>query len=165
MEYSLSGTDITDRVDCNLIKLSEIKQFSSIDELLKNNRCVLLFENKMNSGHWVCLYKHNNTLSFFDSYGNNMKGVGDFVPKHIDRALRQDFRDLVRLMYNSPYNVEYNHHALQKDKLGVNTCGRWCIIRMKYIDMSVDDFNKAFKRKALSPDEIIVGLTPDLPPS
>lgn len=163
MEYSLSGTDITDRVDCNLFKLSEIKRFKTIDELLKNNRCVLLFENKLNVGHWVCLYKHNNTLYFFDSYGNNMKGVGDFVPKHIDKALKQDFRDLVKLMYNSPYNVEYNHYSLQKDKFGVNTCGRWCIIRLKYIEMSIDDFNNAFKRKSLPPDEIIVKLTPDLP--
>tara|TARA_R110000782_G_scaffold16495_1_gene47177 strand:- start:385 stop:1356 length:972 start_codon:yes stop_codon:yes gene_type:complete len=163
MEYSLSGNDILENVDCNLIKLSEIKNYNSIDALLKNNRCVILFENRMNVGHWTCMYKRGNTIFFFDSYGNDMKGVYDFVPKNINQSLQQNFKDLVKLLYNSPYKVEYNDYELQKDADGINTCGRWCIIRMEYPQLSLDQFNKLFKNKALSPDEIIVKLTPEFP--
>tara|TARA_B100000214_G_C23568964_1_gene446407 strand:+ start:78 stop:566 length:489 start_codon:yes stop_codon:yes gene_type:complete len=159
MEKSLSGYEILNNVECNILTYSDIKKFNNIDDLFINDKCIILYETTKNKGHWTCIYKYKDTIYFFDSYGNNFSEQTKFIPKHINKKLKQDHKKLIELLYKSPYKVEYNEHKLQKYKQGVNTCGRWCIIRLKYPEIPVDEFNKLFKNKKLSPDEIVLGLT------
>ena len=162
MDKSLSTDDITNNIKCNLIRYSDIKKYNSIDDMLINDRCVILYETTKNKGHWTCIYKYKNTIYFFDSYGNNHEEQFNFIPKNINKALKQDHQRLTELLYKSKYRVEYNETQLQQFKEGINTCGRWVLIRMLYPHISVDDFKKLFLSKSKKPDEIIYELTKNI---
>jgi hypothetical protein len=159
MEVSLSGLDIQNQVNCNIIKYSDIPNYNNIDDLLINDKCVILYETKENYGHWTCIYKHGNTLAFFDSYGNNFNEQTKFIPTQLNKKLKNNHKNLIKLLYKSPYNVEFNEYPLQKLEEGVNTCGRWVIVRLQNPYVSVNEFHKLFVNKLMTPDEIIVKLT------
>lgn len=147
MEYSLSNNDILNYLDnkCNFHTYKELKNFNNIDELLgKYNKCVLLYLTKENYGHYTALYKVGNTIYFFDPYGYMIDDELKFVPKHLKKELNSDYRYLTELLYNSGYDVEYNEYQLQKKKIGINTCGRWVILRLIYPKISINDFYKLF---------------------
>lgn len=162
LEYSLSGEDIGNLLNkqCNIVPYNEIKNFNNIFDLMGPYRkCAILYLTSANYGHWTCIYEHNNTIYFFDSYGCIPDGQFKFIPNKLNKELGQDFSYLVNLMYNSKLPVEYNEYKLQKFKKGINTCGRWCAVRMQYPEVSINDFNKIFKNKSLSPDELVCLLT------
>ena len=159
MDKSLSTEDIVNQVNCNVLKYSDIKNYNSIDDMLINDRCVILYETTKNKGHWTCLYKYKNTIYFFDSYGNNHEEQKNFIPNKIKKALKQDHKRLTELLYNSNYDVEYNETQLQQFKNNINTCGRWVVVRMMYPHISVDNFKKLFLNKTKKADEIIYELT------
>ena len=179
MDYSLSDTDLRENIDANIVSYSDIKNYKTIDELLGNTgKCFILYETKKNTGHWTCLYKSSlektnkggygvntpkDTIYFFDPYGNNFDLQLNFIPKQINKSLGQDHKHLIELLYNSPYKVEFNEYKLQKLGRGINTCGRWCLVRLQNPSISVSNFKNLFSKKRLGnikPDEMIVRLTP-----
>lgn len=162
MDKSLSTEDILSKVKCNVMRYSDIKKYTDIDDLFINDKCVILYETTKNKGHWTAIYKYNHTIYFFDSYGNHHEEQFNFIPKYINEKLKQDHQRLTELLYKSKYNVEYNETQLQQFKKDINTCGRWCLIRLMYPHISVNDFKKMFKNKSIKPDRIVYELTKDI---
>ena len=166
MDYSLSDTDLRNNINANIVSFSDIKNYNNIDELLGfEGKCFILYETKKNMGHWTCLYKFNDTIYFFDSYGNNIDLQLNFIPKQINKSLGQNHKNLIELLYKSPYKIEFNEYQLQKLGNGINTCGRWCLIRLQYPSISVKEFKNLFSKKNLgkiSPDLMIYKLTNDI---
>lgn len=166
MEYSLSDIDLRNNINSNIVSYSDIKKYKNIDDLLGNdNKCIILYETKKNSGHWTCLYKVEKTIFFFDSYGNNIDLQLKFIPKQINESLGQDHKKLIELLYNSPYKVEFNEYKLQKLKKDINTCGRWVLIRLMYPNISIKYFKNLFSKKLIgeiSPDKMIYELTKNI---
>lgn len=161
IDYSLSGQDIVNALDgkCNLVSYPDIKHFKTIDELLgKYKKCVILYLNSANYGHWTCIYEHNGTIYFFDSYGVKPNGQLNWIPNHMNKELKQDHKHLLKLLYDSNKPVEYNEYPLQKLGNGINTCGKWVIFRLKHPFLSVENFKKMFKNKNKSPDELVNSL-------
>jgi hypothetical protein len=155
---SLSGQDILDNVKCNLTQYKDVNKYKTIDELLgKYKKCVILYHTSKNYGHWTCLYEYNGTIFFFDSYGFTPDDELKFLHKDLKKELNSNHRYLTKLLYTSNKPVEYNEYQLQERKIGVNCCGRWCIERLKYPEISVDDFYKIFKdaSKYINMDELI----------
>jgi len=66
--------------------------------------------------------------------------------------LGQDKHYLSKILktVKEPYNILYNATRYQKLKDGINTCGRWCIIRlmMHHIGYSLADFKKFIKESS-----------------
>ena len=54
----------------NIIKYSELANYSSIQQLLPRNKSwkIILIENEHNSGHWTLLLRYNNTIEWFNSH-------------------------------------------------------------------------------------------------
>jgi len=140
---------------------TELYNFSNIDDLLgKFRKVVILYLNSMNYGHWTCLYEFNNTIYFFDSYGAIPDTQQKYIKKEINEYYKQDFKHLLDLLYSSKKNIEYNQYKLQQFKKGINTCGRWCVVRLQYPEVSVDNFAEYFlNQNVMNPDELIVKLT------
>ncbi len=162
LEYSLSGDDIMKALNhkCNLISYNEIINYDNIYDLLgPYKKCVILYMNSVNYGHWTCVYEYNNKIIFFDSYGNKPDTQGKFTTNFINKEFNQNFPHLVKMMYNSGLPVEYNEYQLQRFKQGINTCGRWVCVRLLYPNYSVEEFKNIFKNRSLSPDIIICLLT------
>ena len=162
---SLSGIEILNLMDnkCNLVQYSDLHNIKSIDELLgPHKKCVLLYHTSTNYGHWCCVWEYNNTIFFFDSYGGVVDTQLKFLPRDLKQELNSNHNYLIKLMYDSDKEVEYNQHDLQSRKLGVNTCGRWCVNRLRFPEISIDDYYQLFKdsSKYMKNDELICYLVP-----
>lgn len=72
-KIDLTGDDLV-RICRNKVKVipyHELKNYSSIEDLLKEfGAVILLYETKLNFGHYTALhYDNTGRLEFFDSYG------------------------------------------------------------------------------------------------
>ena len=164
LNYSLSGEDILRELDgkCNLIQYKNIDKYKTIEDLLgKYKKCVILYNTTENYGHWTCLYEHNGTIYFFDSYG--------IIPDDELKWRRcygadcyHSVRYLTKLLYNDKRPVQYNEYPLQERRAGISTCGRHVINRLKYPEISVDDYYKIFKdaSRYMNIDKLICLLVP-----
>jgi hypothetical protein len=161
INYSLSGEDIVNLLDykCNLVAYPDIRRFNSINELLgKYKKCIILYLNNKNYGHWTCIYEYDGTIFFFDSYGIKPNGQLNWIPNHMNKELKQDHKHLLKLLYDSKKPIEYNEYPLQKFGNGINTCGKWVVFRLKYPFLSVNEFKNLFYNKNIPPDNLVNGL-------
>ena len=144
----LSDSNILKLVNgkANIMVYENLIHCKSIDEILKPcGACFLLYQNKPNFGHWCLIFKLNkNTLEFFDPYGYIPDSELKFVPQEFRKLLNEDHTYLLRLLYNSPYNIDYNEHRLQELAKNINTCGRWCVVRLWCKKMKLQKFANLF---------------------
>jgi hypothetical protein len=160
-EKALSGEEVLKLVNnrANLIKYPELSQSNNLLDILKPfGACIILYETKLNYGHWCCLIKRGDIIEHFDSYGL----MPDDELKYVDNVFRKQnnmkIPHLTYLLINLPkkYKIEYNQHKLQEKKKGINTCGRWTGLRINNKNMPIDDFADCFKDKYFNPDDIAV---------
>ncbi len=87
-------------------------------------------------GHYVCVYKMNDKIYYFDPSG--VKPLELFKKYH----LNQDFQDIT-LFYNFIKNnndiIDYNSFNLQKNKDSA-VCSLWCIFRLMNKELNNDEF-------------------------
>ena len=125
---------------------------------------VILYEKTPNNGHWAMLHNSVNedgepVIEFFDSYG--MK------PDQANKVMRLDDRpEILKYLlrhHDDGKLIVYNHFPFQKIGEGINTCGRHCMVRHRYADMSIEEYHRRLKRAAkktgLDFDEIVTILT------
>ena len=93
-------------------------------------------------GHYVCCYKYNDKIYYFDPSGT--KPLELFKKYH----LNQDFQDIT-LFYNflkeNNDKIDYNDFNLQKNKDSA-VCSLWCIFRLICYDLTNEEFIKYIKR-------------------
>jgi hypothetical protein len=143
-----------------LLKYSELANINTIDELLPEEQDyrIILTESQRNSGHWCCIMKYTDPLTgkkyieWFDSYSGKPDSELSFIPSSINKMLGQDKHYLSKILktVKEPYNILYNATRYQKLKDGINTCGRWCILRLMlhHIGYSLADFKKFIKESS-----------------
>ncbi len=157
----LSNIDLMNTLNgIKIITYSNIHKYDNINQLLgKSKKVILLYQTSRNFGHWTCLYENKGQIYFFDSYGFIPDDTLKWTPCDLKKELKQDYRYLTRLLYESHKPVHYNEYRLQKKGDMINTCGRWCVIRLEYPDISVDDFHKIFTSFNLPPDILVSAIT------
>lgn len=169
----LTEFQIKEKLDnkCNVIPYSKIKNYKTIEQMLgPYKRCVILFENQPNYGHWACaFFDRLGRLNFFNSYGNYSEdgkknsGFPDaylpFIDKRYRKAFSEDLPYLSNLFLKSKYELEYNDKQYQKMNKDIKTCGYWCVMRLKFEDMTDEEFYNFIqtncKYHGLSPDELV----------
>lgn len=156
----------------DIIKYSELANVNSIYDLLPHDRSykIILIEQKQNSGHWVAIYRYTDpktkkdTLEAFDSYGIFVDRELSFIPRMVRKLLGQDDDYLSDLFKKVPKDVPvvYNKKKFQKLRNGVNTCGRWVILRtimMKDFYYNLEEFiefiDKWKKETGMTGDELV----------
>jgi hypothetical protein len=134
------------------IKYNEIKNYNDIDELLPEDKCfkVILIEQDNNVGHWVCISKYDNTIEYFNPYGTKVDNDKRWIGKLKNMLLGQCEDVLSELMEKSKYKCVYSKTKFQKisNKLDIQTCGRWCCLRLiclRDLDMDLNKFKKFIK--------------------
>ena len=153
MDKTLSDSDISPYVK-NIVLYNELKDMTP-DDVLKNIPMAILYQETPNCGHWTLLHKTPEGIEFFDPYGiivdGEFKDLSWQQPHYLARLL-YDLSKRVRINY-SPYK-------LQKRKAGVNTCGRWTILRSLFSDWTIDEFAKVVmavsKVMGIIPDQLSV---------
>lgn len=161
----LSNQDIYSRLNgrTNVIMYNQLNQVNDIDDVMKNDSVVILFEKQPKNGHWVALIKNYNrtrnrpTIEFFDSYGM----FPDEEKKYIDDGFlfqsNQKYNKLSELLTRASekYDIEYNNYKLQRKTKDISTCGRHVISRILLKDLDIDEYNKLMRSfKGYSPDDI-----------
>lgn len=147
-----------------LILYPELVDYNNIDDVLgPHGMCVLLFEAKAGYGHWVCLWKHEGKISFFNSYGGFPDDSLEYIPAHYAKLNNEDYPYLSLLLYNSPYELTYNEHQYQKRDKDVKTCGRHVAVRLFAKHLTDEQYYKYVKffckKYNISPDEFVTLMT------
>jgi|LakMenE18May11ns_1017448.scaffolds.fasta_scaffold9917118_3 hypothetical protein len=155
--------------DVNILTYDELNKYSDIRHLLPNeiDYCIILYRQSTNSGHWVSLDRIGDMISYFDSYGGEVDCPLKWNPNELNDMLGQSIPYLSNLFDKTDLDVYYNPFRYQKMKNEVNTCGRWCILRILSAinqHMNLEDFYnmiKPFKKdKEFNLDEAISALIP-----
>jgi hypothetical protein len=129
-----------------IIKYSDLAGVNSIYDILPKDKSykVILIEDSPNHGHWCSIYRYGDTIEWFDSYGLKYDGELKFINRCIKKMLGEDKHYLTDLLKKvKDRKVIYNKKKLQKLKNGINTCGRWVILRtimMKDFFCDLDQF-------------------------
>lgn len=176
MEYLLDGNEISDVSGDNTLILSypELYEYNSIEDLFSNGieKVIILYlqdknGNNMN-GHWVCLTKYKNIVSFFDPYSYMPDSQIKWNDKKQRLKLNQDENYLTKLLLdyaNRGGIVEYNDMKFQKHDPNINTCGRHCAIRARFYEIPLKKYQNLFKemkKKGFNLDELSVDLSNEI---
>lgn len=155
--------------DVRILRYPELAQCTSLEDILQGSSCAcILYMTKDNFGHWTALIKNPGgqpySCEVFDPYGmvpdEELKYIDDDyrvksnqVRKHLSHILAQDYeRGNIKDIY-------YNRTQLQKEKNGINTCGRWCAIRCFLKTIPLEYFVKLFMNQTLPPDMLVTYMT------
>jgi hypothetical protein len=139
-----------------ILKYGDLAEYNTIYDLLNlNDFVVVLTEDAPGQGHWCALYRmKDGTVYWFDSYGVKVDGELKFIPLFVRQMLGSDEKHLTRLIRTlTPDDkklFKYNDMAVQSDKEGVNTCGRWAIffIKMCKFGYTLDEIIEFVEDKA-----------------
>lgn len=147
-----------------IVKYSELIGYDNLDHLLyPYNRVVILIQAKKNYGHWVCIF-YSDKLGkyfFFDSYGGKLDSQLKHLPLNIRKMFREDKQYLTNLIEDNQ-TVYYNKYKLQKHGEKIATCGRWCISRLLFPDLTSEEFYNLFKSKSNDTDKLVTEFTNNL---
>lgn len=171
---------------CKVVLYEDLETYDSLDELLAPYQSVvILYPNSIDPdddentvGHWCTIFKSTSgdRVEFFDSYGsyidNNIKLVNDDI---LDKFHKPHLLEpkLLKLLYESPYcdNVHWNETEYQCSTCDTQTCGLWCVARLKNKHLNEYEFKKIYHDGPLSdpslpilPDLLVSGLICNLYP-
>jgi len=170
------GTNITDGdirryfgdgVEGRILKYSDLANYNTIDDLLPKPRDfrIILIEDSINRGHWCAILKYDKTIEWFNPYGIRPDAQKNLLGKITNIMLGQERDYMTELMEKSKgYKLIYNKKKLQKLKAGINTCGRWIILRiicMKDMMMGLKEFIKMIetnKEASGLPNDALVAI-------
>ena len=150
-----------------IISYSELKGYNSLDDVLKPwDAVVILFAiTNPNSGHWTCIHrKKNGDVIFTDSYGLLPMDENHYIPYSIVKYVSDQFKPYIYKLFIDYHEgkVRYSQYRLQgKD---TNVCGRYCILRLRFPELSENEFAKLLKygttvEKWITPDILVTMLT------
>ena len=147
----------------NIIKYSDLVNYNSITELLpkqKDYKIILIENDDFNKGHWVAIMRYfdkqnddKDTIEYFNSYGKKPDAQKSVIGACRYPVLGQTENYLSQLIKKRPKDLTYiwNKKAFQKQKQGINTCGRWLVLRltlMRDMDMGLKEFQSVIKMNA-----------------
>jgi hypothetical protein len=137
----------------DIIKYSDLKNYNDITDLLPSDKSarIILIEDKYNSGHWVAILRYGKTIEYFNSYGAKWDTDWKFINKMVRLILGQNTNEMTRLMDKAKqdgWNTVWNDKKFQKLDNNIQTCGRWCVLRIEMMKMgySLPEF-RAFIKK------------------
>lgn len=170
--YYLTGKDMLEAVGgkSKIITYPDLDNYNSIEDLLDPYGAIfLLYEYQKGVGHWTLLFRQGDTIEHFDSYNYKPDEEFKFIPDYFRKVNDMMYPKLTKMLYDSGKDIHYNNFELQADGDNIATCGRWCITRLMFKDMNIDQFHDMFqflkKKTGLSLDEIVYYLTDEYPKS
>jgi hypothetical protein len=161
MDYQLSDSDLKVLIpSVNIITYNNIASYSNIDEVLNGKPTVILFEmTENNSGHWTCMFKNNNVVYFYDSYGLDVEQE----KKYMNKRMFKKANYLSRLLKRMPYSLDVNRTKYQEMENGINTCGRHVAVRIWNKQLNDEDYKEYIynlcDEHKVNPDELVIMLT------
>jgi hypothetical protein len=165
-QIDLSGADIERITDgkCQIMSYEDLQHIQTLDEVLGEfGSAIILYQTKEDYGHWVSLIKYDDRgiIEFFDPYGYGIDEELKIIEQlHLRHDGIKPTPHLTALIRQSPYKVKTNTQKLQKISSEINTCGRWCALRVRFKAASLIKFiNLMTKNKHYDGDFWVSALT------
>lgn len=116
-----------------IITYNELPKYNSIEQILPHNNsyAVILYQNSETSGHWTALFRKNNNIYFFCSYGSKVDEPLKWISKEENRRLGITSSYLSNLLNKSKMPVYYNTISHQDEDKRISTCGRYVVYFIK----------------------------------
>jgi hypothetical protein len=137
-----------------ILKYSDLKNYPKIEDILPTDKSfkIILIEDRFNSGHWVCIMRYNKTIEYFNSYGCKWDTDWKFVSKMVRMILGENTNEMTRLMDTAKadgWETVWNKYRFQKLNSRIQTCGRWCVLRIEMMKMgyTLEEFNAFIKKQ------------------
>lgn len=137
-----------------VIKYSDLKNYNSIEDLLPTDKSyvIILIEDRLNSGHWVAVMRYNKTIEYFNSYGAKWDTDWKFINRMVRMILGENTNEMTRLMDKASadgWTTIWNKHRFQKLSSQIQTCGRWCVLRIEMMKMgyTLSEFYDFIKKR------------------
>ena len=146
---ALSSGDI-EASGCRFMLYSDLKDIRSLGEL--RLPVVILYLNTANMGHYVCLFKNRSGINFYDPYNYKPDHEFEFANPRLNFEKGPRGSYLSRLLASSDESfgpITYNEVAMQSSDPAVATCGRHCIVRLRYSQLTQDEYVRFIKAVAL----------------
>ena len=123
----LSNNDIIKRLGgrTKILMYDEFNEYEDLEDVLKPwDNVVFLLRTQEDFGHWMCIKKNRNRISFFDSYGD-FPDVQKFVKKKFLEDSEQKYNKLCELLWKASfkYTIEFSEYKYQKKSENISTCG------------------------------------------
>lgn len=154
MEKALSDSEIGGFIR-NVVKYEELRTMSP-EVLLGMMPVAILYQVGSNYGHWTLLHRTSEGIEHFDPYGI----IVDKEFKYIDMQQPHYLANLLYELGREGIVINYSPWKLQRMARGVNTCGRWIILRSLFSGWGIDKFAEAVMRVSsqlnMTPDEFVV---------
>lgn len=126
------------------VKFLIYKNIKKIKDINRYLPCFILYQLTKDIGHWVCLFRNEEGLSYFDSTGVFPDELLDekYFNNNRDKV-NADYTHLLKKLYDTKEDIIYNDFQLQNPKS--LSCGYWVVLRLLTQYIKNDDFVKMFK--------------------
>lgn len=155
----LSGGDIKDVFPYAKLHLyNDLSKYNTInykqifdDGELPNFAFVLYQSEKSgnkNIGHWVLLIDKKNSIELFDPYGEELVNQYDEYQGTGTSSLKVKpyLEILLDNLKRIGKKIIINGFPFQKEDENINTCGKWCVIRAYFEDLSLNQFHNLIEQ-------------------
>ena len=154
MSKSLTDDDLKRYKKVPVLLYRELAKYKDIKDI---GKCfILLYPGKTDpcNGHWTAIINRGGVIEHFDPYAYSVDDELNFSNLKYPKLLTE-----LLLRSKGIRRVECNKLPLQERKKGINTCGRWALIRCMMADMPLSKFTELFKRQPMSPDMWVTAIT------
>ena len=144
-KLNLSGKDILTitKGKCKVMLYEELEQYNTIEDAMGEHGAIaLLYQEQKFFGHWACVLDQGNYIEIYDSYGVPVDDELKFSEFNMRKHEGTIQPHLTVLLNKSGRKVIHNSRKLQLLRQNVNTCGRYCALRILMRDLPMDKFNK-----------------------
>lgn len=141
-----------DASECNFFLYESIRTLTPAKFFSKPAAIILMANRRSgdNVGHFMAILQFRNHIEHFDSYGfsieEELKITGE--PPYIVQMLNEQSKQIVE-----------SKHKFQGTRNDSETCGRWCVARVRMRDMFISEFKSFFDRAIVTNDQKVVLLT------
>lgn len=128
--------ELMDYIDLNTISIEKPFTNPTIIYLPTGNTL-----NGMDFGHWVCVFRNDYGLSYFDSYGYEIDENLELSKNYFHKNGEHLYPHLSRIFLNEEGPISYNPHKFQ-DVKNSNHCGEWCALRIANKHLNHKEFKE-----------------------
>lgn len=159
LDKLLSGVDIKNIYPyAKMFLYNDLKRFNKLNykNIFDNgelpNFSFILYQSEKNGnsniGHWVLLIDRGNSIELFDPYGEKLKNQFDEYQGSGTKSLKVEpyLEELLLELKKSGKKIIVNGFPFQKEAYGINTCGKWCVVRAFYENLKLNEFHELINK-------------------
>lgn len=136
----------------NLLMYQQLSYISS-EQLLAKPTIILMQIERRNApkvGHFIAILDYPEYVEHFDSYGLNIEE---------EVRITNETGILLSLLKQAKKKIVSNHYRFQQFREDVETCGRWCVVRILLKQLALPQFKSFILAPVTSNDNKVVLLT------